>query len=479
MCSRLGVVLVLGWLAGACGSESASSAGSSVAPVWRGASTVPLPAAADEAALLDAVFRVDIETIQAVFDIFPGESRIQAQATVVFHMRAGQSRPILHFAPAQTATDLTLSLDGQVLAVDGGRDVRFLTFERSGQTSLELQRELAAGPPHRLEASWSFALTDAGRRLFTDVNDIEGRGNEVFFPTLNTPHELARHVLVFRVHGAAPYLAVGSGLVTSRPAPDAQEWVLDTEREVASYTVMFHVAPAASHVLSERRVQGVDVRVLAPAGGVAAEQAFSTLDPWLPELDRALGPFPMPRGLSVVLTQSGGGMEYFGGTTTSLSALRHEVFHMYFGCSTVARTYRDSWWDEAINMWYARSLDPSLVPIAETFRSGMVNDRTAVAVGFDVRAYQEGAQIFQAVATEVGGRDELIRFLHHLHEERSFQPFTTWQLADELLAWSGVAFHDRFRLWLYQGPEAAAARTSPYEWLHRVDMTLPEAGAGR
>jgi aminopeptidase N len=470
---RLGIVLVLGCLTAACGSEDASSPAVPAATVARSASTVSLPTAADEAALLDAVFRVDIETIEAVFDVFPAESRVQAQAAAVFHMRAGQSRPILHFAPAQTAADVALSLDGQALAVDGGRDVHFLTFERSGQTSLELQRDLAAGTSHRLEVSWSFALTDAGRRFFTNVNDIEGRGNEIFFPTLNTPHELARHVLVFRVHGAAPYLAVGSGLVTSRSAPDAQEWVLDTEREVASYTVMFHVAPAASHVLSERRVQGVDVRVLAPSGGVTAEQAFSTLDPWLPELDRALGPFPMPRGLSVVLTQSGGGMEYFGGTTTSLSALQHEVFHMYFGCSTVARTYRDSWWDEAIDMWYARSLDPSFTPIAETFRSGMVNDRTAVAVGFDVRAYQEGAQIFQAVTAELGGRDQMIRFLRHLHESRSFQPFTTWQLADELQAWSGVSFHDRFRSWLYQGPEAAATRTSPYDWLHRVDMTLP------
>jgi hypothetical protein len=474
---RLGIVVILGCLTAACGSEDASSPAVPAATVARSASTVPLPAAADEAALLDAVFRVDLETIQAVFDIFPGESRIQAQAAVVFHMRGGQSRPILHFAPAQTATDVALSLDGQALDVDDVRDVRFLTFERSGQTSVELQRDLTAGASHRLEASWSFTLTDAGRRFFADVNDIEGRGNEVFFPTLNTPHELARHVLLFRVHGAAPYLAVGSGLVTSRSAPDAQEWVLDTEREVASYTVMFHVAPAASHVLSERRVQGVDVRVLAPSGGVTAEQAFSTLDPWLPELDRALGPFPMPRGLSVVLTQSGGGMEYFGGTTTSLSALQHEVFHMYFGCSTVARTYRDSWWDEAIDMWYARSLDPSFAPISATFRSGMVNDRTAVAVGFDTRAYQEGAQIFQAVAAELGGRDEMIRFLLHLHESRSFQPFTTWQLADELQAWSGVSFHDRFRLWLYQGPEAAAARTSPYDWLHQVDTTLPRVRA--
>lgn len=46
------------------------------------------------------------------------------------------------------------------------------------------------------------------------------------------------------------------------------------------------------------------------------------------------------------------GMEYFGGTISGLGPLLHEVFHMYFGCSLVANTYRDSWWDEAINMWY-------------------------------------------------------------------------------------------------------------------------------
>jgi hypothetical protein len=469
---RVAAGLVLLALA-ACGSEDAAGPAGATGGGSKGPTTVPLPAASDETALLDAVFRIDIETIEATYDVFPAESRVQVQATVSFQMREGQSRPIVNFPPAEHATDLGLRLDGQALDVNEPADARFLVFERSGQTLLELQRDLAPGIVHRLEASWSFALDDSGRRLFTDVNDIAGTGNEVFFPTLNTPHELARHVLVFRVHGPSPYLMVGSGLVTEHPASDVQEWVLDTEREVASYTVMFHLAPAASHTLTQRNVQGIDVRVLAPSAGVGPEQAFATLDPWLPELAAALGPFPMPRGLSVVLTQGGGGMEYFGGTTTSLTALTHEVFHMYFGCSTVARTYRDSWWDEAIDMWYELSRNPAFAPIPQEFRSGMVNDRSAVAVGFDTRAYQEGARIFQAVSAELGGRDELVRFLRHLHETRSFQPFTTWQLADEIQAWSGISFHDRFRLWLYQGPEAAAARRSPHDWLHRVDMSLP------
>ncbi len=464
-----------------CGSSGSSAlpAASSVPPV--AVATVPLPAASDEAAILDAAFRIDIERVEATFDLYPAERRVQAQAAVTFRMRPGQTRPIVHFEPARAASGVALRLDGQDLDPGRSADARVFSFQGSGQVSLELQRDLAPGAPHRLEASYPLALADAGGRFFADVNDLEGRGNEVFFPTLNVPRELARHVLVFRLHAAEPYLAVGSGLVTARPAGDVQEWVLDTEREVASYGVMFHLAPARTHVVSERRLQGVDVRVLAPAGGVTAEEAFAALDPWLAELQAALGPFPMPRGLSVALTQSGGGMEYYGATTTSLRALRHEVFHMYYGCSTVARTYRDSWWDEAINMWYELSVDPAYPPIAGTFRSDIVSGRSAVAVGFDRRAYDEGARVIQAVAAGMGGRERTVRFLRDLHARRSFDPFTTWDLVDEIQAASGVDCRESFRLWLFQSPGTPAAASSPstWDWLHEVDVALPAEPSGR
>ena len=467
-----------------CGSGGGPSAPTAASPAPAAAPTAasePLPAAPTEAALVDAVFRIDVERVEAVFDVFPAERRVHAQAAVGFRMRPGQSRPIVHFEPARSPSGVALRLDGQDLDSARASDARLFSYQGSGQVSLELQRELAAGVPHRLEASYSLALADAGGRFFANVNDIDGRGNDTLFPTLNTPHELAHHVLVFRVHAAEPYLAVGSGLLTPRSAGDVQEWVLDTECAVASYTVMFHLAPARNHAVSERRIRGVDVRVLAPTGGVTAEEAFATLDPWLAELQSSLGPFPMPRGLSVVLTQTGGGMEYYGATTTSLRALRHEVFHMYFGCSTVARTYRDSWWDEAIDMWYELSADPAYAPIAESFRSDIVSGRSAVAVGFDRRAYDDGARIMQAVATGMGGRDRMVLFLRDLHARRSFDPFTTWDLADEIQASSGLDVRERFRLWLYQSPGAQAAAQPPSasDWLHRVDVALPAQAAGR
>ncbi|HYN03553.1 MAG TPA: hypothetical protein VE359_13980 [Vicinamibacteria bacterium] len=461
-----------------CGSGGGPSAPTAASPVPAAAPTgasEPLPAAPTETALLDAAFRIDVERVEAVFDVYPTERRVQAQAAVTFRMRPGQSRPVVHFEPARSASGVALRLDGQDLDPARASDVRLFSYQGSGQVSVELQRDLAPGVAHRLEASYPLPLADAGGRFFANVNDIDGRGNETLFPTLNTPHELAHHVLVFRVHAAEPYLAVGSGLLGARAAGDVQEWVLDTERPVASYTVMFHLAPARSHALAERRLRGVDVRVLAPQGGVTAEEAFSSLDPWLAELQGALGPFPMPRGLSVVLTQTGGGMEYYGATTTSLRALRHEVFHMYFACSTVARTYRDSWWDEAIDMWYELSADPAYAAIEAGYRSDIVSGRSAVAVGFDRRAYDHGSRIMQAVAMEMGGRDRMVSFLRDLHARRSFDPFTTWDLADEIQASSGVDVRERFRLWLYQSPatQAAAPAPSAWDWLHQVDLTLP------
>jgi hypothetical protein len=457
---------------GSGGGPAAPVPASPTPPANQPVGAAPLPAAASEPALLDAVFRIDIERIEATFDLHPADRQARAQASVAFRMRPGQSRPIVHLEPARSGSGVALRLDGQDL--DPG-EARLFSFEGSGQLSLELPRDLAPEAPHRLEASYPLSLSDGDGRFFANVNDLEGRGNETVLPTLNTPHELARHLLVFRVHAAEPYLAVGSGLVTARAAAGIPEWTLDTEREVASYTVMFHLAPARTHLLSERRIRGVDVRVLAPAGGATPDEAFAILDPWLAELQSTLGPFPMPRGLAVVLTQSGGGMEYYGATTTSLRALRHEVFHMYYGCSTVARTYRDSWWDEAVNMWYELSADPGFAPIPETYRSDIVSGRSAVAVGFDRRAYDEGARVIQAVAAQIGGRGPMIDFLRDLHSRRSFDPFTTWDLADEIQSWSGASFHERFRQWLYQSPSAQAAAPSPsaWDWLHAVDLTLP------
>ena len=403
--------------------------------------------------LLDGTFRIDIKDIAVAFDYYPDFHYVDARARVEFVMRAGQTRPVIHFDPAIRNNAVNaLSLNGETLNVSSTADVRILEYEDTTQDALEFQRDLSPGVLHSLEISYRLPLPELYPRFSTEVNDLEGRGNEEIFPTINTPHELARHRLTFRVHGSRAFRCIGSGYVIKiGTAP--QEWLLDTEREIASYTLMFVLVPKEDTVFEERKIAGIDVRILAFIGGASVSEAFARLGPWLTELQANLGLFPMPRGISLFLVSSGGGMEYFGGTITSLWAMEHEVFHMYYGCSAVMATYRDTWLDEAINMWYEYSMDPAYPPMDSGYRSNIVSGRSPVAVGFDRRAYDQGARMMEAVACKLGGRAAMIAFLSHVYQLKQFTPFTTWEFLDFLEDYSGVDMRAQFNGWVFLGSE--------------------------
>jgi hypothetical protein len=443
--------------------------------------------------MLRETFRIDIKTIEVVFDYFPewGNSHVECRAKIVFTMRPGQTRAVIHLNPAVESKEVvnSIMLNNESLDLYDEADIRNLSFANTTQVALEFQRELAENREHTLEIAyrltthgkhpnWGWAISDEYPWFITFAIDIVGRGNEDVFPTINSPNELARHVLVFRVHSDTAYTFLGSGLVEQQPSAGVQEWRLDTEREISSQTVMFLLLPAEDIVYEERNIAGIDVRAMAFKDDLPLNDAFSKLEVWLPQLLDRLGSFPMPRGLSIFYISGGGGMEFYGGTTTNRAPLEHEVFHMYFGCSTVNKTYRDSWLDEAINMWYERSLDPYYQPIDEAFRSDMVSRFSPVALGFDGRAYDEGAQIMQAVAEKLGGRDQMIDFLSYLYRNHVFSPYTTMDFVDYLRDYSGIDMRQRFLNWLYSdGAEGTpdAAATSRIVQKHKIRMKPPES----
>jgi hypothetical protein len=443
--------------------------------------------------MLNETFRIDIKGIDVIFDYFPepGNSYVECQARVVFTMRPGQTRPVIHLNPAIESKETVsrILLNGEALDIFDEADVRNLSFANTTQVALEFQRDLAENQDHTLmmtyrltthgdHPNWGWSVSDDYPWFITFAIDIVGRGNEDVFPTINSPDELARHVLVFRVHSDTAYTCLGSGWVQQIPSANVQEWRLDTELEVASYTVMFLVLPAEDVVYEERNIAGIDVRVMAFIDDLPIEDAFIKLEVWLPELINRLGPFPMPRGLSVFLISGGGGMEFFGGTTTNIGPLEHEVFHMYYGCSTVNKTYRDSWLDEAITVWYQRSVDPNYPAIENSFQSDIVSRYSPVTGRFDIRAYDEGARIIQAVAEELGGRDPMIAFLRYLYQNYAFSPFTTMDFVDYVRYYSGVDMRQRFLNWLYTDgasgtPDAAATYRIIQE--HKPIMKPPES----
>lgn len=426
-----------------------------------------------ETAGLDEAFRIDIHSIFVVFDYHPDSHYATAEARLTFTMRPGQSRPRFHFTPAQEnpAVVQALRLDGE--ALDFSRDARVVAVPGSSQSIVELARTLEPEAEHVLEMEYRLELPPDYPRFSTEVNDLAGTGNEALFPTLNSPGELSRHRLTLRVHGARPYRCLGSGLLEKTAETAAQEWTLDSEREIASYTLLFVLMPVEDTLLEERVIDGVPVRIMAWRGGAPIPDAFRVLETWLPELQRDIGPYPAPRGLNVFLVSRGGGMEYYGGTITALWALRHEVLHGYFGCSLVERTYRDSWLDEALTQWFDDTgQGVAYTALSDQYLGNWVGSRAPVSVGFSNLAYTDGARIMQAIADRLGGRPAMAAFLSSLHRERLFLPLTTMDFLHCLRERTGLDLEEQFRLWLYNGqPETIAGNRQTAR--KRPDLSPP------
>lgn len=442
------------------------------------------PPSSNEDRLLDAIFRIDIRSIRATLTYNPEESTVDGHCELIFRMRPGQKRPLFHFNPISRGDirDFVLQLDEEIWNVSpqsGPAIIKVLGIPGSSQKAVEIRRDVSDDQDHFLALDYRLRLLGGYPRFSTNVDDYFGRGNEEIFPTINSPEELARHQITLRVTGNVLYRCIGSGLVLKIPRIDIQEWTLDTEREVASYTVMFALLPERDTVYEERVINGTPVRVMAFVDGASVAEALATLDSWLPDLASKFGPFPMPRGLSLFLVNPrSGGMEYFGATISSLSALRHEITHMYFGCSTIAKTYRDSWWDEAAASWHVEHAQ-GIDPIPTAYRSNIVSGRAPYAVGFDIRAYDQGAQMIEAMARKISGRQNMILFLYDLHQRHSFAPFNTLELVSYFQEFSGFDMRQDFINWVYSGKTPAlypaAEDASVQIQTKEIDWTPPDS----
>jgi len=429
----------------------------------------------DENTLMNRVFRIDIQEMDIQLEYNPSDDLLSGNSIIKFRMRSGQIRPLIHFDPLEGRVINSIILNGEKLDYNNSSDVKIVTFKETTQDGIEFLRDCTGSEFHTLNIRYTFRHIDSYKSFYSNVNDIRGNGNEVVFPTINCPSDLSRHRITFSVKSDRPYSFMGSGRVKEKSNKKVQKWILDSERDVASYTIMWMLIPTEDVVSKERIIDGVNTKVMTYKKGASIDSAFKTLESWLPELRLKIGKFPMKRGLNVFLTKRGGGMEYFGATITSLYALKHEVFHLYYGCSVIAKTYRDSWWDEAINMWYEYSALNSVTPVDDNFSSNIVSGRTPVSVGFNNRAYGDGAKVIESIASGIGGRDPFIDFLSYVYTNYAFAPFNTFEFIEYVYNYSGVNFKERIIKWLYDGKRTYfSAQGLSVDDYHKVDMTPPK-----
>lgn len=408
---------------------------------------------------LDEAFRIDIKNISVVYDIDPSAEYLDGSSVMDFEMREGQNEALFHFNPRTSLGSSAqqsfkeILLDGEQISIS---DLQLVSVEGTTQRAFKIDRELAAGA-HRLEFSWSlwnWSLSTEPGWFRTRVDDSHGNGNERLFPTINSPGELARHQISLRIHSDKPYSAIGSAGMSKTTDGDVQVFSLDTEREVASYTVMVVAVP--SEDVSERRfeVDGVPVTILSTLSESAVDTAEAQTRSHLTLLKDSFGEMAAP-SVDIFLIDWVTGMEYYGATTTGAYPLRHELTHLYWGTAAVNATYRDSWLDESINVWWTKQ--QALSPITDGYRSDILSGHHTLSLGYDARSYNEGARVLASVAADIGN-DAMVDFLNVLYRKYFFKPYTTQDFVDTLIEYTrDDSWQARFDEWVGKGQWAAVS----------------------
>jgi len=409
------------------------------------------------AAELAGAFRIDVSSIDVTYDFWPSRPRIVGSATLRFEMRPGQSRALFHFNPLRRGREperamlTALELDGKPLDPDDDRDLRRIRPAPGAEPAFEIQRHLSAGNEHTLQVEWSMPKpkppADA-RWFYNNFDDTEGPKDETeaLWPTISSPEALIRHRIRLRVHSASPYTVLGSGSVRRHhSAAGVQAWDIDTGRPISSSNVFFAAVPSDQFRTDHFSASGVDVKIVSNLASKARKQAKAITRSAVARLIDDFGPFPMPR-MQILLTEWDSGMEYYGATHTGLGSLAHELGHMYFGTTAVNRTWRDTWLDESIVVWWEDHA--SLDPVGAKFRSAIGAGRPVAAPGFDESAYAEGARVLEAIARAMGGDRKMMSFLADLHSHRKFRPFTTADFIDDVVAAQNAIDRKQLQRWL-------------------------------
>jgi len=142
-----------------------------------------------------------------------------------------------------------------------------------------------------------------------------------------------------------------------------------------------------------------------------------------------------------------GGMEYAHATTTSESALRHEVIHSWFARGLTPASQADGWWDEGFTSYLDTGercepldfLDP---PVELCSRRAF--QRTTAP-----NSYKDGSRVFRGIAAVVGP-DRLLDAMRELYEARRGTSVSTPALEAHLVASTGaVTLVDVFHRFVY------------------------------
>lgn len=418
---------------------------------------------------------IDVSTIDARLTFDGATSTASGDATLTFVVGPVAGRPT--FDLRQTITGVWL--DGAPVAVG-----QVLTRDLGGGPGAELRVldvSLAAGSSHTLRCTYTLALPaspagggyppgltwSAGPRLavnfgFTDL--AAARYLEAWVPANLIWDQYAVNLELQVTGTAIAHRVITNGTIAAlgtnhwRVAFPDRTTALSTLVEVRASDTLSSSSTTVTLPVSGKVVT-IEVFKLAANAAVNLATVSSNIATWLVENENSAGRYLHDNRFVAFIIQ--GGMEYDGGCTSSPGALRHEVFHSWWGRGVKPASQPDAWWDEAWNV-YHDSGGAGTQPFDFAESPVTLATRNAYSRITPSNAYTAGERFFEGVAA-LTSPASLTGWMREFYGRHSGRPATTLDLEAHLLARSGQPdLVDAFHRWIYGFSDPAAA---PNVWL--------------
>lgn len=445
---------------------------------------------------------IDIQSISGSL-IFDGATQIStADITINFIMNAQNGCPIFDLRQTINAAWLDgVSIAPQLLAhhdFGGGpqAELRVVaqTLAADSNHSLRVQYNLVIPQASNAGSYQPNIAWNAGPRLtfnfgFTDLGP--GRYLEAWVPANLIFDQFTVDLEIEVLNTAIAHAVISNAQITSLSSnkwrlhwPDTSS-ALSTLLEVRAADTVTSLTDIVNLPISGTTVTIETWKLTSGSANLATQMA--NIKNFLTDNEDNVGAYVHNNRFVVFFNV--GGMEYDGGTTTDTGALRHEIFHSWFGRGVKPASQPDGWWDEAwteYNMAGAAGSTPfnfSSAPVSLATR----NPWSRITPN---SSYSAGETFFENLAS-LSSAPQLNSFMDTFYQEWKGKLASSAELEAHLLKKIGKAevvdgFH-RFiyglsdpvplpDLWLRDDPAHAGANAwggafwdSPDLWIRNAD----------
>lgn len=390
---------------------------------------------------------IDITNVTASFIFDAATQTATADATMAFVMSPATGHPI--FDLRQTIIEAWL--DGVSIAPSdldhhdfgGGLDAELRIAESSPP--------LAAGSSHTLRVRYNLTLPQASTAGsyqpqitwnsdmlifgfgFTDLGP--GRYLESWLPANLIYDQFGLDLDIEMLNSSATHVVITNGSITEIAL---NHWAISFPDRFTSL----------SHLLEIRTDTSVEsmssTQILPTGNSITAEvwklstssinlaTMLAAIHTQLATNESSQGRY-IHEGRFVALIHTGG-MEYDGGTTTSIGALNHELFHSWWGRGIKPGSQNDGWWDEAWTVFSGSAT--SAVPLNFGNPPVELSSRNPWNRITPSTSYSLGVDLFEGIAQLVGV-PALISAMNNFYEQHAGSPVSTEMLEGHLLATTG------------------------------------------